>query len=284
MLKKLYVLFGGLAWIAASPALGWTPSECGLEIGEGRQGHAERVRGAEEGSALYTPQPFPRGTSEVVEDLRYAYLKIMGDSDFSEKPPEAKLVYEGLQNGELKFVVERVEDWSLTRCERHRPNSFDYLVRIFLADGKTEVARATVKEDGLLGSWQYRPVEEETRGRWLGVLRSPDQAKAEVEAKLGLRVSAAQLVRTSGTVSCPLLEPCVALRGQQGRAYVVNREGEVFRVGDEERFSRMQATHPSSRSAVAEGRWEGPERVISIGEEFAVARRVGQIDPSIPPR
>lgn len=284
MIKKLCVLLGALAWLAAFPAFGWTPSECSSEIGQGRQEHAARVRGAEEGSALYAPRPFPKRTSEVLEDLRYAYLKIMGDNDFSKLPPEAELVYDGLQNGELKFIVDRVEDWSLTRCQRHRPNAFDYLVRIFLTDGRTEVARATVKEDGLLGSWHYRPDEEETREKWLGVLRSPDQAKAEVEAKLGLHVRDAQLVQISGTVSCPLLEPCVALRGEQGGAYVVNRDGEVFRVGDETRFSRRQATHPATRSAVAEDRWEGPERLVSIGEEFAVARRVGRIDPTVPPK
>jgi hypothetical protein len=283
MRKKMCAVFCGLAWIAASPALGWTPSECGEEIAQYRQEHAQKVRRADEGSMLYAPRPFPKRTSEVLEDLRYAYLKIMADNDFSKLPPEAELVYDGLQSGELKLTVIRVEDWSLTRCQRHRPNAFDYLVRIYLEDGKTEVARAIVKEDGLLGAWHYRPADEETRGRWLEVLRSPEQARAEVAAKLGVHASEGQLVHLSGTLSCPLLEPCVALRGEKGKgAYVVNREGEVFRVG-EERFSRIQATHPATRSTAAEGRWEGPERLVSIGDDFAVARRVGQIAPTSPP-
>ena len=282
MSKKTSAVFCGLVWIAASPALGWTPSECGAEIAQDRQEHAQRVRDADEGSMLYAPRPYPKRTSDVIEDLRYAYLRIMADNDFSKQPPEAKLVYDGLEAGEVEFTVARIEDWSLTRCQPQRPNAFDYLVRIFLEDGKTEVARAIVKEDGLLGAWHYRPADEETRSRWLEVLRSPEQARAEVAAKLGVQAGEGQLVRLSGTLRCPLLEPCVALRGEQGD-YVVNREGEVFRVGEEERFSRMQATHPATRSTVAQGRWEGPERLVSVGDEFAVARRVGQIAPTSPP-
>lgn len=284
MIKRLCIGLVGLIGIAASPVLGWTPSECGPEVAQDRQGHARRMLEAAEGSPLYAPKPYPKRTDDVVEDFRYAFLTIKGDNDLSEAPPEERLLYEGLQSGELKFTVQRVEDWSLGRCRGRRANAVDYLIRVFRSDGETEIARATVMEDGLLGAYQYRPEDETIQARWGKVLRSPEATRAELASKLGVQASRAQLVQTSGTLQCPLLEPCVALHAD-GRELLVNKQGEVYEVRAEaQRFTRREATHPSTRSAVAEGRWEGEERLVSIGNEFAVARRIGLIDPTVPPK
>jgi hypothetical protein len=281
-IKRLYMLSWSLLFMAAPAAVAWTPSECGPEIMRGWAEHAQRIRNAPEDSPLYVPRPFPKQDADVLEDLRYGYLRMWGDNDFSDDPPEARLVYDGLRNGDLKFVVERVENWSLGRCVPTRQERFDYLVRIFLADGATEVARATVEEDGLVGSWEYRPEDQETRELWASILRSPADTRSALAKELGIRASDGQLVQTSGTQRCQALEPCVAFRGA-GRILLVDKRGDVYEIRDRaKRFSRAEALDRDSRAAMSKGRVTGDERVISIGSEMAVAERIGRVQPPTP--
>lgn len=278
MIKRTSILGWSLLWLTCSAAFAWTPSECKRDFAQSWAAHEKRVRNAEVGSPLYAPAPFPKTDDQVLEDLRYAYLMILSDDDLSKQPPEAKLVYDGLQNGDLKFMIDRVENWSVDRCLPRRQKSFRYLVRIFLADGKAEVARVTVNQDGLLGSWNYRPAEEARRKLWADLLRSPSETRDRLARDLGIETGQGELVQTTGTLRCPSLEPCVALRSAQG-ILLVTVHGEVFDVRDNaQRFSRREATHPATRDAVAEGRRTGDERLVSLGDEFAVAHRIGRIE------
>jgi len=236
--NRLYLLSWSLLFVTASAGAAWTPSECGPEMSRGWEEHAQRILNASEGSPLYVPRPFPKRDDEVLADLRYGYLKLWTGNDLSDDPPEAGLVYQGLQDGVLKFTVDRVQNWSLGRCMATRRERFDYLVRIFLADGVTEVARATVDEAGFVASWEFRPADKTTCEVWESLLRPPSETRAAIRKELGILASDGQLVQTSGTLRCDALEPCVAFRSE-GRILLVDKRGDLWEVRDEaQRFSR----------------------------------------------
>lgn len=279
--KRIAVAYG-LMWLVASAAMAWTPSECAKELHPGWAEHAQRIQTAEPGSPIYAPKPYPKTEAEIIEDFRYGFLLLLGDNDLSDQPAAVKTVFDGLESGDLKFEIDRIENWSLTRCQPTREKAFYHLVRVYLPDGETEIARGAVNEDGLLGAWQYRPEDEALALRWSEALRSPKEIQSEVARATAIRGSQAQWVQTSGTVRCSLFEPCVALRGK-GRTYVVDRLGGIHEVRDEgPRVCRQQATEPAARSALMETLHDTDGSLISIGADFAVTERVGQIDPLEP--
>lgn len=257
------------------PSLAWAPVECGPEHAKAWQEHARAVRHAEPGSPLYTPQPYPQTDDQVIEDFSYPYREIWRDDDFSQHPPEAKTIYDGLESGSLTFQVSRVETWSIMRCGPEKRRAFYYLIRIFDRSSREELGRAAVNEDGLLAEWNFRPSEKGPGvvDEWRSVIPTPDAVMKSASQRLGLHGNSPQLVTTSGQIYCSVLEPCVAFRGPG--AILLVKEGRVFRIRDDgPRFSIDKMSRPEARNEVLSTLRQGGERLVSIGGAFALAETV----------
>lgn len=212
------------------------------------------VRAAGPGDDLYLPFPYPATDAQAIEDftqqIEYWEAKIGRDlraqSSFtyliwkaryltwdagltlSDLLPANALRMVGIDSysirqHHLRFVVERVQDWSHVRCVA-RPAHTWRVVRAFDIRSGIEVSRGALTDAGYYGQ---------------GVTASPDSPlapwpdAAAVAAELGRRLDVklrdATLVRASGPCTGAAV-PCVAAESADGSAIFFTQGTKVFRV------------------------------------------------------
>ena len=269
-MPRYLIVLGFLLHPLAAAAEGWGLADCAPDRAEVWQRSREEMAEAKPGSPIYVPKPFPRSDAEVIEDYLYQYSDIWADTKPAELAPVERRVFEGIEAGALRFEVARVENWTPLRCNTERERKVSYLVRIFDASG-AEIARTALEQSGLFVATATAPETEEA----LAPLHGLDQAPELVSSRFNVTGAVPQYVETFGTLRCPVLAPCVALRA--GDDVLILRGEELFEIRAAAEFlslSRELATQ-EAKEAHLRTLDEARERLVSLGgDAFAVAQKL----------
>lgn len=181
-----------------------------------------RVRTARKDDPLYVPKPYPKKSSDAIEDFRYAFFERLFPDRTTLSPTEG-FVYDAVLSDEVAFEIETVENWTPSRCDSFRPIRRYLLLRLRDPDGK-ELARAALHESGVFGQF--------------AILDGPEQSIDDL-ASIGTRIrqklrldlgpsAKAQRVITEGLpYRCTAIMPCTALRAN-GRSYLVDHRDLIY--------------------------------------------------------
>ncbi len=277
----------------ALPTSAWVPVDCEAQMAEiatilgnktpeqirdGWASHLRMVREAKPGDTNYAPYPEPKSAKDVIEDFRYVYLQKLYDKGPDKNDSVERDIYQGLLDRSLNLHVERVENWSITRCSPARQKPFFHLVRIFDTAG-TELARATILPSGLMGEYaQITPMA--TRG-----LVPPAELDGAVRRMLGrtMPTKQAQYAAIEGLpLRCGPLFPCTVFKSQ-GSTWILDRAALLFEVEPQAQrvsvsqtrtkgWRTMQATlDPGTQqpALITEGFGWIEARLVAKDEEFA---------------
>lgn len=269
-----------LALVATSAAAQpWTPSPCRVAF-EGRWAqYARTLREAEPGSPLYVPKPFPRTDAEVLEDFRYACTKLWSGTRPEKIPADERALFAGVRANSLTFRVERVENWTPTRCLPERRRDFHFLLHIHDTRTGVEVGRFVLNQDGLPSGWTTRPTSTATSAKALR--REAPRLEAALEkarSRFGVEGSRAQYAATYGDLGCTLVAPCVAMQAR-GTSYLLQGD-DLFELGPMSRGLSLDAMNdPARRSAFERTLDPSRERLVSVGaDRWVVARRLAPVE------
>ncbi len=249
------------------PVAAWVPVDCGARMAEVASlvggnspqevqnqwaNHLRMVHEAKPGDTYYAPHPEPKTTDEVIDDFLYVYFQKLFDNGPAELNPGEQAIYEGLQENHLGLRVDRVENWSVTRCDPAHEMPFYHLVRLFNPQGE-EVARASVLPAGLLGeSAQITTVAR--RG-----LVAPSDVAGKVARMLGRKLPAhrAQYAAIDGLpLHCGRLTPCTVFEGE-GSTWILDRAVLLYEVASDAR--RVSVTQVRAKG------WRGMQATLEPG-------------------
>ena len=281
-MRNLYGLFTALLLaIAPLPAVAWVPIDCGARMAEiatllgnktadqvrdGWASHLRLVREAKPGDTNYAPYPEPKTSKEVIEDFRYVYLQKLFDKGPAKNDTKEQTIYQGLQNGTLDLRVERVENWSISRCDPAHETPFFHLVRIFDKAG-TELARATVLPSGLMGEYaQITPAA--TRG-----LVAPAHLGGTINRMLGrpLPPHRAQLAAVDGLpLHCGRLTPCTVFESG-GSTWILDRAALLFEIKPDAHRVSVTQTRAKGWRAMQAAIDPEAEQLVLVSEGFGWA-------------
>ncbi len=281
-MRNTYGLVTVLLIVAGSlPASAWVPVDCEARMAEiatilgnktpeqvrdGWASHLRTVREAKPGDTNYAPYPDPKTSKEVVEDFRYVYLQKLFDKGPDKNDAQEQAIYEGLQNGTLDLRVDRVENWSISRCDPAHEMPFFHLVRIFDRVGK-ELARATILHSGLMGEYaQITPAA--IRG-----LVEPADLSSVVHGMLG-RLLAARRVEFAAVDGLPLhcgrLTPCTVFKAE-GSAWILDRAALLFEIKPEAHRVSVTQTRAQGWQAMQTALDPQAQKLALVSEGFSWA-------------
>lgn len=267
-----------LLFLPATGASTWVPVDCSGKPPAQWAAFEKEMRTAIPSSTIYVPRPFPMKEVDVIEDLKHQYFRIWKGTARADVPPEELPLLEGLEAGTLHFEVEKVINWTPTRCQARRPTQFYHLVRISRDDGE-EITRYVLHRSGLWSSLQHVPKEAELKERWRKALPTLPAALAEVKARYGIQGTAAQYVWTvAGTVRCPTTQPCVAFQAG-GKSYLLDKApwGGLYEFTSDSPGLSVDEIKTKARrgpGGTAEGVDTQETGLISVGNRWVYARKV----------
>ena len=292
-MRNAYRLIMAFSLAAGSlPVAAWVPVDCGARMPEvasfvsGKNAqeiqnqwatHLRMVHEAKPGDTNYAPHPEPKTPDEVIEDFLYVYFQKLFDEGPAELDPGERAIYKGLQGDDLDLRVERVENWSVSRCDPDHEMPFFHLVRLFDAEGE-ELARATVLPSGLLG--EYAQVTSvASRG-----LVPPSDVAGEVFQMLGRKLPAhrAQYATIDGLpLHCGRLTPCTVFEAE-GSTWILDRAALLFEVSPHARHVSVTQVHAKGWRGMQATLEPGARRPALVSEGFGwvEARQVAE-DPEM---
>jgi len=206
--------------------------------------HRRFVLTAEPGEAYYAPRPYPRNRQEILEDFRYAYFERLFDQGPDQLDPRERSIYQGLNKGALSLEIERVENWTTSRCSPARPVGYYHLIRIFQPDGE-ELARATILPTGLLG--QYAQVNDIATHAFV----TTDEAATRVRQMLGRTVNPkdTRYAALDGLpLRCDEILPCTVFQAE-GRTWILDRGALLYQILDAPRRVSVSELRAQDRTA-----------------------------------
>lgn len=269
-----------LAAAGASAASPWVPAECPGNAPKGWAVFEEKVRKAIPNSTIYVPRPFPVKEAEILEDLKYQYFRIWKNTKRADMPQEELPLLEGLEKGTLRFQVEKVVNWTPTRCLPDRPTQFYYLVRIY-REGGEEISRYVLHQSGLWSAHQHAPEDAELREKWNQALPTLPATLAEVRSRYGIQGASAQYVSTvAGTARCASIQPCIAFQAG-GKMYLLDKApwGGLYEfTSSSSGLSTEEIKVRAQRGpgATAEGVDTKAMGLFSVGNRWVYGRKVAQ--------
>ncbi len=276
MNARIGIKFFGVLLLVAAARVGaepWSLVSCDPAGAPGWQDFESSMRAAKPGSTAYVPVPFPTTSDQVVQDYLYQYWSVIKGIDRKLWQPNEARVQADLAGGKVSYQVLRVENWTVSRCQRDQKRDFYYLVRAF-EPGGTEVTRAVVNDSGLLTTWNNLPASVPGAVASQSRTLSPAMAAmAQLNTQLGINGTDAEYVVTFGTLSCPLTHPCLAFR-QAGLNYLAFGT-QLFEISA--RGKRLKQGKEVGSPAEEEllQRLTADERLVSLGgDTFTIARRV----------
>ncbi len=158
-----------LAFLASArlaEAQPWIPVECSKRGGTGINELARSMAQAKPGSPQYAPRPFPRTPEEVIEDVEYGFRHMWGGMAAASIPPGQARILGGIERKSLRYRVERVENWTPSRCFSPHPDEHMFLVYIHDAVSGEQIGRMSLAGSGLVGTWTAKPTEESRGLEW----------------------------------------------------------------------------------------------------------------------
>lgn len=235
--------------------------------------YRQAVREARPGDSVFAPHPYPVQREDIVEDFLYGYFEV-----FFRNPDAMELeerpIYDSLKAGTIRFEVERVENWGVSRCGSDRFVSHYHLLRLFDQVGR-EVSRAVLPPSGLLA--RYGRLEASGR-----TFPEPKATRSILRDRYGLDLipSDAQLVTVDGLPSpCRPENPCLAFR-TQGRVWLMENgwfsNGLYEVLPDSRRLSMPAWRKQQAQRGLRLGVVDRERPLVSIGFEWAEARRVAE--------
>jgi len=265
--------------LAAASASAWVPAECPGTPPKEWAIFEAKMRKAIPSSTIYVPRPFPVKEADIFEDLKQQYFRIWHNTKRADIPEEELPLLEGLEKGTLRYQVEKVVNWTPTRCLPDRPMQFYYLVRIYQENGE-EISRYVLHKSGLWSAAQLAPKEAELREKWKAALPTTLQATlAEVKSRYGIQGASAQYVSTvAGTVRCATVQPCIAFQAG-GKMYLLDKApwGGLYEFTSSSAGLSAEQIKGRSRKgpgATAEGVDIKTTGLLSVGNRWVYARKV----------
>jgi len=264
---------------ASAAAQPWTPSPCRGSFEDRWSQYARTLREAEPGSPLYVPKPFPRTDAEVLEDFQYAYTKLWSGTRPEKIPADERALFDGVRTNGLAFRIERVENWTPTRCLPERRRDFHFLLHIDDTRTGVEVGRFVLNQDGRPSGWTTRPASAATADKALRRERPRlEAALQKARSRFGVEGSKAQYVATYGDLGCTLVAPCVAMQSR-GASYLL-QGNDLFELGPMSRGLSLDAVNDPARRLAFERMLDpGRERLVSVGaDRWVVARQLAPVE------
>jgi hypothetical protein len=267
-----------LFFLASAGASAWVPAECPGNPPKQWALFEEKVRKAIPSSTIYVPRPFPVKEADILEDLKHQYMRVWKTTNRADIPKEELPLLEGLEKGTLRYQVEKVVNWTPTRCLSDRPSQFYHLVRIYRQDGE-EITRYVLNKSGLWSALQHAPQEVDLREKWKQELPTLQAALAEVKSRYGLQGASGQYVSTvAGTVRCATVQPCIAFQAG-GKMYLLDKApwGGLYEFTSSSPGLSAEEIKGRARrgpGATAEGVDIKATGLLSVGNRWVYARRV----------
>jgi hypothetical protein len=264
--------------LATTNASAWVPAECPGKPPESWSVFEREMRTAIPSSMIYVPRPFPMKAADVIEDLRFQYFRIWKSTRRSDVPQEELPLLEGLEKGTLRFRVEKVVNWTPSRCLPDRPSQYYYLVRIFAQSGD-EISRYVLSKTGLWVVLEHAPEDPDLKNRWKQGMPTLSAALAEVRLRYGLQGASAQYVRTSaGTVRCDPVQPCIAFQAG-GSMYLFDQapQGGLYEftaASPGKSFEEMKAQRKAGPWKAVAGVDARVMGLLSVGNRWVYARKL----------
>lgn len=221
-------------------------------------------------SDIYVPHPFPRTEAEVIANLEYQFLESWMQHPRSEIPGGVWRVVRALTEGEARFEIVPVTDWTPTRC-RHGARQVDFynVVRVLSARTGEELARIALQENGLLSGF-VTPAADPKERRPLAAI--PSIADLRARSAVAAGATDFQYVAIgSPSLHSDELAPAIVFR-KEGRAFLAVRDGRVFEID----LERPGVAGTQASEFVR----EGPRREAAIaarrpGEHFVTVGSAG---------
>jgi hypothetical protein len=272
ILAVLFLLSG------TSLANAWSLVPCGADHKEEWGRFQRELRSAKPGSPVYVPHPFPRKEAQVVENFVYQHTEVWRDTEAEHLPPLEKRLFSAIAEGNVRFEILRVENWTPHRCSPRGRRSFFYLVRVYETVSGLEITRASLHDDGLLFMLQHRPLEPELSQF---PLTFPDLKKGlqRGESVLGPNLSEPQYVATIGALRCDPLAPCIAFRHAEG-IVLLHRRG-LYRL----EFPRVKLSMrqdlqpPEHRKRLVKELENRGRRLVSLGGDALTTAVAVELPP-----
>jgi|SRR5579863_4734448 len=264
-----------LLFVAArAVAQSWSLTQCDPAGAPGWERFERAMHAAKPGSTIYVPVPFPTTPEQVLKDYLSQYTSVMKGMKNPEIRQREARVLDDLASGKYTYKLQRVENWTVSRCHQDQKRDFYQLLSIFETDG-VEVTRAVINDSGLMTTWNSLPAS--VPGPVPGPSRTlpePSVAMAQLNGSLDIQGESPEYVVSGGTLDCFLTHPCLAFR-----------RAELTYVAWGDLLFEVSATSPQLIQGKDVFPGEGPlntlgatERLVSLGGKvFTIAR---QVDPS----
>ena len=171
-----------------------------------------------------------------------------------------------LTSREVHFEVLRIENWTLGRCGPRERDLYYHLVRVLDSRDGTELARAALKESGIL--FTGKNISPGDDFRFVPIAALADESSS-LTSDYGLHASSAQYVATTGSLDCHFLTPCVAFRDDSDILLWQPYEAVLFRIkgGSPTVSFSERLSHPDLLYREL-GRLNASQRLICLGGDI----------------
>ncbi|MCZ7649995.1 MAG: hypothetical protein M5U13_02045 [Thermoanaerobaculia bacterium] len=274
-IRPSFVVVAALLAAQALPSVAaeggrWFLDSCPPGSAEGAARQKAEMLAAKPDSDVYVPHPFPRTEAEVIANLEYQFLESWMQHPRSEIPGGVWRVVRALTEGEARFEIVPVTDWTPTRC-RHGARQVDFynVVRVLSARTGEELARIALQENGLLSGF-VTPAADPKERRPLAAI--PSIADLRARSAVAAGATDFQYVAIgSPSLHSDELAPAIVFR-KEGRAFLAVRDGRVFEID----LERPGVAGTQASEFVR----EGPRREAAIaarrpGEHFVTVGSAG---------
>ena len=276
-ISSAVVSFAVLASAAYSQP--WVPSDCGHRFDASWRAFAQAMQEAKPGSPIYAPKPFPKTVAEVIENFKYGYAQMWKRTRWVDLPEDERPFFRAVQNETLALRIERVENWTPTRCLAEHQKDFFYLLYVTDTASGQEVARFTLNQNGLVSGWAVSPSAKDAIAAPYRAAVAPKltAAVASVRSRFGVKADRAQYVTTYGTpMECPVVAPCIAL--QAGSKSYLLKGMDLFVLGPPSREHSLSEMNDRIRRQKIAASLADHESLVSIGaERWTVVRPVSPV-------
>lgn len=265
-----------LSLTIGSTALGaWDLETCSAEgkNAQGRAAYRRALEAAAPGTALYTPNVFPKSASAVIENFVYYHRNAFSDTPAPEMPPPDRRFFELLDADRLRFEVFRVENWNPLRCGPRKERAFYHVVRVFDRTTGEELLRASIEDNGHVARVRHKPAEGS-----LPPILSLAEVVASIKGRFGLQPRNLQYVAAWGTIRCDEVQPCVAFQDAAAvhLTSTAAAGAPIYRIDvDAKRLSMRRDLAPAQRTALLTSVRQRGQELVSLGfDRFSTATRV----------
>ncbi|MEA2465379.1 MAG: hypothetical protein QOJ98_3126 [Acidobacteriota bacterium] len=266
------VLLAGALMVPASTAFAWNLTPCSQQHLAKRGQVAQELRAAQPGSLKYIPKPFPKNGVEVVEDYKYQILSRWAHTAQADLSADQRALMEGLQQNTLAIEVQRVQNWSLRRCNDAGTGDTYHLLSISDRASGKELTRAALHESGVLEQTGFAGAADRP-------LASLPAVAAQIEKTIGAPATQPVYVTSTGTLRCDVLMPCVAVHSRAS-VLLVAPDGEMFEIPAQRRLLSFKTDLGNEQKRNAKQKELAPrgEVVTSLGgDQFVVVRSRGRL-------